>query len=172
MERGMIKVGWIALALMELVFLTLPFRAVTAPPTLKVIKALVGDWVELGPEGKVGSTVVSSYALTSGGTAIREVIFPGSDHEMTTMYSLEGEDVLVTHFCVLGNTPKYRARNQGDKRLVYECLGGANIASENDKHMHWGSVTVVDADHIQTEWLHFENGKQTHKVSLNLVRKK
>jgi len=172
MEKGMIKIGWIALALIELAFLTLPFRAAILPPALKVIKSLVGDWVELSPQGKVGSNIVSSYALTSGGTAIREVIFPGSDHEMITMYSLEGDDVLLTHFCILGNTPKYRAKLQGDNRLVYECLGGANISSENDKHMHRGSVKIVDPDHLQTEWLQFENGKETYKVSLNLVRKK
>jgi len=172
MRKGMIGIGWIALGLLVLALLSLPFQAATVPPSLKIIKSLVGDWVEVDAQGKPGSTVISSFALTSGGTAIREMIFPGSDHEMITMYSLDGDDLLLTHFCVLGNTPKYRAKLESDKRLVYECLGGANIASENDKHMHRGSVTIVDSDHIQTEWLQFENGKQDYKVSFNLVRKK
>jgi len=55
MERRMIRMGWMALAVIELVFLTLPFRAATVPHALKGIKSLVGDWVELSPEAKVGS---------------------------------------------------------------------------------------------------------------------
>ena len=39
-------------------------------------------------------------------------------------------------------------------------------------HFSFDTLTIVDSDHIQTEWLQFENGKQDYKVSFNLVRKK
>jgi len=169
MRKGSIKIGWITLSFLTL---SMPFRAAQLPPAFGIIKTLVGEWVEMDPHGNPDSKVISSFTLTSGGRAIREVIFPGSDHEMITIYSLDADDLFLTHFCVLGNTPKYRAKLESDKRLIYECVGGANIASENDQHMHRGSLTIVDSDHIQTEWLQFEKGRQNYKVSFNLVRRK
>jgi len=85
---------------------------------------------------------------------------------------LDGESLVLAHYCVLGNTPRYRAWLENEKQLVYECQGGANIASENDRHMHRGSLTLLGPDHIQTEWLQFENGKQGLKASFDLLRKR
>jgi hypothetical protein len=170
MRKGI--VGGIGLALAALSLLPLPQWAATTPSSFKVLQSLVGDWVEVDAQGKPGNKVVSSFALTSGGTAIREVLFPGGDHEMITMYSLDGENLVLAHYCVLGNTPRYRARLENEKQLVYECQGGANIASENDRHMHRGSVIILGPDRIQTEWLQLENGKQSLKVSFDLVRKR
>ena len=78
------------------------------------LKSLAGDWVALGKDGKPTDTIVSSIRVTSGGNTIQETLFPGSDHEMVTMYHIDGEDLILTHYCMLGNQPRMRAEAGGD----------------------------------------------------------
>src|SRR5262245_51156677 len=80
-----------------------------ATPNLETIKKLAGDWVAVDKDGKPTDKVVSSIRVTAGGSAVREILFPGSDHEMVTMYHQEGPDLILTHYCILGNQPRMRA---------------------------------------------------------------
>ena len=82
--------------------------ASTASQRFEALKKLAGDWVEVGKDGKLTDKVVSTLRVTSGGTAVQETIFPGSDHEMVTMYHLDGADLVLTHYCMLGNQPRMR----------------------------------------------------------------
>ncbi|MEW5974476.1 MAG: hypothetical protein AB1898_01600 [Acidobacteriota bacterium] len=146
--------------------------AVVEPAGLGLLENLAGEWVEMDSQGHPTTRVVSVLALTSGGTALREVLFPGTDHEMISMYHLDQGDLLLSHYCVLGHQVRYRARFENDKKIVFECAGGTNLKSENDRHMHRGTLTILDNDHIQTEWLQFENGVQNETVTFKLARKK
>src|SRR5580700_11113984 len=69
----------------------------------EALKKLAGDWVEVGKDGKPSTTVLTSIRVTAGGSAIHETIFPGTDKEMVTLYHLDGDDLILTHYCVLGN---------------------------------------------------------------------
>ena len=46
------------------------------------------------------------------------------------------------------------------------------MKSENDRHMHQGTLVFVDGNHIRTEWLMYENGQKTYTASFDLVRKR
>src|SRR4029077_1754769 len=70
-------------------------------PRFEALKKLAGDWVELGTDGKPTDKIVSSIRVTSGGNTVQETLFPGSDHEMVTMYHLDGADLILTHYCHL-----------------------------------------------------------------------
>src|SRR5262245_32281969 len=78
------------------------------------LKGLVGDWVVLGKDGKPTDAIVSSFRVTAGGNTVQETLFPGTDKEMVTMYHLDGEDLVLTHYCMLGNQPRLRAEPGGD----------------------------------------------------------
>jgi hypothetical protein len=142
-------------------------------PSLDSIKKLAGDWVEVDKDGKPTSKVVSSIKVTAGGSAVRELIFPGTDMEMVTMYTQEGPDLFLTHYCILGNQPRLRAEpGSGDKKIVFKLVGGGNLNPQKDAHMGETTLTFVDDDHITLECVKCENGKacETHKISL--ARKK
>ena len=80
-----------------------------------------------------------------------EIIFQGAEHEMVTVYHADGDEVVLTHYCVLGNQPHMKARPGGDgKQIVFECVGGTNLASERDKHMHQGTCHTLTS-HVHTE---------------------
>src|SRR6516162_9375436 len=75
---------------------------------LAKMSKLVGTWVKADENGKPTDQVVSVIKLTAGGSVIHETLFPGQDHEMVSVYSADGSDVVLTHYCVLGNQPRMK----------------------------------------------------------------
>jgi hypothetical protein len=138
----------------------------------EALKKLAGDWVEIGKDGKPADKIVTSILLTSAGTAIHETLFPGSDHEMITMYHLDGADLVLTHYCALGNQPRMRAEPGNDlNKIAFKFIGGTNLKSNDDHHMHQATLTIVGKDRFKAEWVSCKDGKACHHVSFDLVRK-
>jgi len=136
------------------------------------LKDLAGDWVEVGKDGKPTDKLVSSFRVTANGSALQETLFPGTPHEMVTMYNLDGEDLVLTHYCMLGNQPKMRLESGKDpKRLAFRFVSAGNLKSENDGYMSQATFTLVDKNHFQAEWVSCNAGKACQKVNLDLVRK-
>jgi hypothetical protein len=136
------------------------------------LKKLAGDWVQLGKDGKPTDKVVSSIRVTSAGTALQETLFPGSDHEMVTMYHLDGDNLVLTHYCTLGNQPRMRAEPGKDaSRIVFKFVGGTNLKSAEEHHMHQATITIAGKDRFQAEWVSCKDGKPCHQVKFDLVRK-
>jgi hypothetical protein len=146
----------------------------TTPGTqqFEAMKKLVGDWVEIGKDGKPTDKLVSSIRLTAGGSVLQETLFPGGDHEMVTMYHLDGSNLILTHYCMLGNQPRLRAE-PGDsvKKVLFKFVGSTNLKSDDEHHMNQVTFTLVDNDHFQAEWLSCKDGKECHKANFDLVRK-
>src|SRR5215831_13606332 len=76
---------------------------------LEKMKKLAGTWVAADKDGKPTDEVVSVIKVTAGGSAVQETLFPGQDKEMLSVYHLDGADLVMTHYCMLGNQPKMKA---------------------------------------------------------------
>jgi hypothetical protein len=141
-------------------------------PGFEQFKLLAGDWV--GKEqGKDGHDVNVRYKVTSGGSAVVETIFPGGDHEMVTVIHPDGADLLLTHYCMLGNQPHMKAAGKGDgNKVAFKFVKATNLKSDKDMHMHDATYTFVDKDTLRTEWTHYNDGKATGTVVFELKRKK
>lgn len=138
----------------------------------EALKKLAGDWVQVGKDGKPTDKLVSSIRVTSAGTAVEETLFPGSDHEMVTMYHLDGDDLILTHYCSLGNQPRLKAEPDQDvNRIVFKFVGATNLKSADEMHIHRATFTLDGADHFQAEWVANKDGKPCHQETLDLVRK-
>src|SRR5437763_12757834 len=61
-----------------------------AAAALDRVKALSGTWAANAP-GQPPMTLV--FHPTAGRTAVQEVMFPGSDHEMINMYTADGDKI-------------------------------------------------------------------------------
>lgn len=149
--------------------------AAATNPGFERLKTLAGTWVTADAEGKPTDQVVSVIRLTAGGSAIEETLFPGQDQEMVSFYTADGSDIVMTHYCVLGNQPQMRASGKiaGDK-LNFEFVGGTNLDPAKDMHMHSAVLTFVDDDHFETEGTGWQDGKPTPEMcgGMNLVRQK
>jgi hypothetical protein len=135
-------------------------------------KQLAGEWV--GTEkGKDGQDIHVKYKVTAGGSAVVETIFPGSEHEMITVIHRDGADLLLTHYCMLGNQPHMKASGNGDgKKIEFKFVNATNLKSAKDMHMHDVTFTFVDKDTLRTDWTHYNDGKSTGAVAFELKRKK
>ena len=139
------------------------------------LKTLVGTWVAADKDGKPTDEVVSVMKLTAGGSALHETLFPGQPHEMVSIYTIDGADLLMTHYCMLGNQPRMKASTKSPaNKLNFEFAGGTNFDPKKDKHMHAATLTIVDADHYEVEGIGWENGEPAKEMcnGLKLVRKK
>jgi hypothetical protein len=150
---------------------------VPAAPTnagFEKMKKLVGTWVEADKDGKPTDTVVSVIKLTAGGSAIHETHFPGQPHEMISVYTAEGPDVLMTHYCMLGNQPRLKAEaNSADNQLNFQFAGGSNLDPKKDLHMHAVTLTIADSDHITIKGVGWQNGTPCEEMckEFKLARK-
>ncbi len=139
------------------------------------LQKLIGTWVAVDAAGKPTDQVVSVFKLTGAGSAIQETIFPGSDHEMVTMYHMDGKDLVLTHYCSAGNQPKMKLDPKSPpKQLNFLFVGGTNLDPAKDTHMHEGRIALIDDDHIEWTWVGHTKGQPSHdhKVSMKLVRRK
>ena len=134
--------------------------------------ALAGDWVaaESGEMVKKGD-LVARYRLTGAGTAVVEELFPGTPHEMLTVYHRDGEDLVLTHYCMTGNQPRMRARPTDAARIAFAFDGGTNLDPARDQHMHSASFEFVSADEIRSQWVEHEGGAPKLTVTMHLVRR-
>ena len=90
-------------------------------------------------------------------------------------YTPEGSDVVMTHYCVLGNQPQMRAKGgSSDGKLHFDFVGGGNLDARKDKHMHGAVLTFIDDDHFQVDGCGWEEGKPAKEMckAMKLIRKK
>lgn len=148
--------------------------AAAAPSTAPIerFKALAGEWVSAvdGPFFKKGD-LVARYAVTAGGSTVVETVFPGSQHEMVTVYHADGKDLVLTHFCMAGNQPRMRAKDPAAPRVEFAFDGGFNVDPQRDRHMHSAAFEFVGPDEIRSHWTEMAEGKTDFVVDMNLVRK-
>ncbi len=139
------------------------------------LKKLAGTWVEADQEGKPTDKVISIIRLTAGGSAVHETLFPGDDMEMVSVYHLDKGELLMTHYCMLGNQPRMKADPSSPANQIrWQFTGGTNLDVSKDAHMHAATLTFVDNDHIEVVGESWEAGKPSpeHCGKLTLVRKK
>jgi hypothetical protein len=151
-------------------------KAPAAPNAgLERMKKLAGTWVMADADGKPTEEIVSVIKVTAAGSAIHETLFPGQPHEMVSVYHCDGPDLIMTHYCALGNQPRMKADPKSPpNQICFKFAGGSNLDPAKDKHMHEGTLTFLDDDHIEFSGVAWENGKpiKGHDVKMKLVRKK
>jgi hypothetical protein len=155
-----------------------PGAKLQAPPTnagLEKVKKLAGTWLAADKDGNPTDQVASVIRVTSGGSAVHETLFPGQPQEMISIYTAEGPDLILTHYCVLGNQPRMKADPQSpSNQIVFRFAGGNNLNPAKDKHMHEATLTIVGDDRIEVNGIGWDNGAPAKDMccGLKLVRKK
>jgi hypothetical protein len=138
-------------------------------PAFDQIKSLVGQWEGSTPDGKKGQ---ASYELISNGSVVMERLSSPNEPEMITMYSLEGDRILVTHYCSAGNQPTMQTAPSpaanGKLDFTFVRLTGAK--SPDEGHMVSLSVSMPDKNHLVETWTFDDHGKLMTE-NLNFTRK-
>jgi hypothetical protein len=152
---------------------------VDAQTAFDQLKTLAGTWRgtpegqgEAEAEAGTKSEVVHEFRISSAGTVVMETMNRGTDDEMINMYHLDGDDLLVTHYCSGGNQPRMRLdRNRSTaKTLVFDFAGGTNLDPAVDGHIHAAKITFVDDEHLDSAWTSHAEGKQAGVMTFHLAR--
>jgi hypothetical protein len=121
-------------------------------------KAMTGTW-----EGKTvkGDPVVDTYNITAGGTAVMGENKMGKE-DMLSLFYVDGDHLMMTHFCPSGNQPRMRATISPDLKTVsFEFLDATNLPDPQAGHMHRAIYVFSDDNHYSEEWTWMEAGKGT-----------
>jgi hypothetical protein len=134
------------------------------------LKTLVGEWHGTDPRGK---QVEDTIRLVSNNTALEETFQSDKDNQMVTMYTPEGNRLALTHYCSKGNQPHLQtpAVTASSNEFAFAFSSAANLASNDDVHMHGMTLKIEGNDHFSETWTLMANGKERTET-IHLTRKK
>jgi hypothetical protein len=134
------------------------------------LKILAGNWE--GTASGVLSKV--SYRVVSNGSVLEETMQNGTEDPMVTIYHLDGDRLMVTHYCGAGNQPRMVAAPDPGKPNVFafKFLDATNVSSTQEGHMRDLVLTMVDNDHITQQWTWHAQNKEEKMELFKLTRKK
>jgi hypothetical protein len=139
-----------------------------AQKALDHFKAMEGTWVGKGAHGETSEV---TYRAIAGGTSVMADIKMG-DEAMTSLYYVDGNRLLMTHFCPSNNQPRMQAVISPDgKTVTFDFLDATNLASPQAGHMHKAVYSFTDADHYAEDWTWKHEGKDAH-MQFEMQRKK
>jgi hypothetical protein len=140
-----------------------------ATAAFEKLKSLSGTWDTTSPEGEPATV---TYQVVSNGSAVMETISHKSEANMITMYTVDGDHLMMTHYCGIGNQPRMRASvPSGDiTELKFNFVDGANM-KKTDMHMHALDMKFIDDTHVQETWSLYNKGKLQNDHAFSLTKK-
>jgi hypothetical protein len=94
------------------------------------------------------------------------------DENMTSLFYVDGDRLLMTHFCPSGNQPRMVATISPDlKTVLFDFLDATNLPGPQAGHMHRALYVFSDAGHYSEEWTWRNEGKDV-KFQYEMQRKK
>jgi hypothetical protein len=140
-----------------------------------LIKALEGEWTGKSEGDGETRDVVIRYRATAAGTAVEETMFPGTDHEMITMYHMDGPRLMLTHYCAAGNQPRMVATNWEVDTKIHTIRfgydGATNLSSKQTGHMHEMVMVIDGPDKMSETWTYYKDGAVGHQSKFDMTRK-
>jgi hypothetical protein len=90
---------------------------------------------------------------------------------MLTLYHVDGDRLLLTHYCMAGNQPRMQAKrfDAAAGEIEFQFLDGTNMTPASG-HMHNARFRLLDERHFQSEWQFYENGKSKQSETFQYTR--
>ena len=134
-------------------------RANELTPTqvLQHLKELIGDWQATR---KSGQTVKVSYRLVARDSVLVESWLPGPGRETLTLYHMDKDDLLATHYCALGNQPRLRLRAPSTAGVfAFDFVSATNLPDSKAGHQQRFEIRIRNADCVVRSETYVDNGK-------------
>ncbi len=131
-----------------------------AHKSFDLLKGLEGNWAGKGSQGQA---IQVTFRMTAGGSALMSEILGKGPENMITMFHMDGDRLLMTHYCGAGNQPRLKVIASDAKSVSFEFFDGTNIGL-GDGHMQHVSFTQPDVNHHVEEWIFLDHGKEMKEV--------
>ena len=150
--------------------------AMPAPPAvsaeLEKMRSLSGNWEGMSKSSHESQQLAAAqYKVTSGGSTVIETLFPGTSQEMVTVYHDEGGELVVTHYCMLGNQPKLKLKSAEEGHLIFELTKESSEVLAGQMHMHSLDLEFKKDGGLTQTWT-AEDGKGSLMSSTVIVLNK
>ena len=121
------------------------------------LASLKGEWN--GQIDGVNTTLI--YTLTANGSALMEQCRPEKGPEMITMFTVDGDHLIATHYCSARNQPQMATSpiTDAQKPLEFSLVRVTGLQSPDDFHNTGLTVIQDDNDHLTQEWSYQHKGK-------------
>ena len=120
------------------------------------LAGLEGRWVGKGSQGQ---PVEVTFRMTAGGSALMSEIHGEGHEDMITMFHMDGDRLIMTHYCGAGNQPRMKVVSADAKSVSFEFFDGTNIAP-GAGHMQHVTFAQPDANHHTEDWVFLNHGKE------------
>jgi hypothetical protein len=124
------------------------------------LAGLEGRWVGKGSQGQ---PVEVTFRMTAGGSALMSEIHGEGHEDMITMFHMDGDRLIMTHYCGAGNQPRMKIVSADSKSVSFEFFDGTNIAP-GAGHMQHVTFAQPDADHHTEDWVFLDHGKEMKEL--------
>jgi hypothetical protein len=113
---------------------------------------------------------VSLRVTSMGNALVHEMTGGGRPDDPITMFYLDGDRLLLTHYCDAGNRPRMTGKTSPDgKKVEFDFVDVAG--SLRYGHMHHAVFTVIDANHHTEDWTYVMPGDKPVRAHIDLQRK-
>src|SRR5262245_27463993 len=170
---GVRRNAWFAVFVMGWCVLLGPVAARAVEPARSAaafdrLASLVGEWkgVHSGTEFQV------TYTLTADGSALMEEFRPKGGAMMVTMFTVDCDHLIATHYCSAKNQPQMASSAIADpqaKSVAFSLVRVTGLGTPDDWHNTGLVLTMEDQDHVTQEWTYRFKG-QTGKNIFHLTR--
>ena len=126
------------------------------------LASLKGEWK--GEQGGVKISVI--YTLTANSSALMEEFRPESGPVMITMFTVDGDHLIATHYCSAKNQPQMITSTITDaqKPLAFSLARITGLKSPDAWHNTGLTLIQEDSDHLTQEWTYQSKGKSGKSV--------
>jgi len=136
------------------------------------LKAIEGEWDGRSTKGWEDT---NTFQVIAGGSVLMCRSFDSHPNEtMVTMYHLDGDELVLTHYCVARNQPRLRATAISPDVSTIELTfrDATNLPSRDKGHMDRVVMTFIDDDHFTSQWTWYQDGKEQWMEKIEYVRRK
>jgi hypothetical protein len=125
--------------------------------TFAQMKSLVGEWKAV----QDGVPVTETYKLTANGTTLMAETRSANEPAMITMFTVDGDRLIATHYCIAGNQPQMIANAPDDlhKGVAFKLDRVTGLKTPDDWHNTGITMSLDDPNHMTQTWTYLYKGK-------------
>lgn len=169
-KLGILAAGVIWLSLAGTVAQATDKADTNAAAAFAKLKTLAGTWEATTKQGKA----TTIYEVISNGSALVEHLNMPNEGAMVTVYHLDGDRLVLTHYCTAGNQPHMQAAayDPASNQLAFNFAGGGSLSDPNTGHMHNVIFKFSSANAFSANWSFQKDGKQAFTEDIQYHRVK
>jgi hypothetical protein len=110
-------------------------------PTFESLKSLVGQWQGITPAGR---NLLVTYTLHAKTSVLMEHWRLSETTDALTLYHMDGDVLMATHYCPLCNQPRLNLAYDRDGEFGFEFVTATNLARIDEAHQHSFQFRLID----------------------------